>query len=129
MLESEIGIVIARTGRQFFNDPAMETQLLDRERSALVAADAWATVGASWVCLENQFVVPDCFSGLLTRSWGNLMLLAAHHQGVQQNSPQERFGSRMIAQRDQNGRASAVQAVSPELRSVTYCRQTGPKAA
>ena len=43
--EGEIGIVYTRTGRRFFNEPALETQFLDRVRSALTAANFWDELG------------------------------------------------------------------------------------
>src|SRR5205085_10976579 len=39
--EGEVGIVTTRTGRRFFNEPALEAQFLDRLRSALTAANLW----------------------------------------------------------------------------------------
>ena len=48
VLEGEIGIVTTRTGRRFFNDSALESQFLDRVRSALTAADLWTTLNTTW---------------------------------------------------------------------------------
>src|SRR5580692_8939166 len=39
VLEGEVGIVYTRTGRRFFNEPALEAQFLKRVRSALTAAN------------------------------------------------------------------------------------------
>src|SRR6185369_423953 len=39
--EDEVGIVYTRTGRRFFNERALETQFLDRVRSALTASNFW----------------------------------------------------------------------------------------
>src|SRR6516162_5058001 len=49
--EGEVGIVYTRTGRRFFNDPALEAQLLDRVRSAMDAANLWSELDTQWVCL------------------------------------------------------------------------------
>ena len=48
----ESGIVTTRTGRRFFNDPDLERRFLDRVRAALTAADLWARLQTSWVCLD-----------------------------------------------------------------------------
>ena len=56
VLEGEIGIVTTRTGRRFFNDPALEAQFLDRVRLALTAADLWTTLNTAWVCLDCELM-------------------------------------------------------------------------
>ena len=52
----EAGIVYTRTGRRFFTDPALEAQFLDRVRAALAAADLWATLNTTWVCLDCELM-------------------------------------------------------------------------
>lgn len=54
--EGEIGIVHTRTGRRFFNEPEVEQQLLNRMQSALTAADLWATLETTWVCLDCELM-------------------------------------------------------------------------
>ena len=56
VLDGEVGIVTTRTGRRFFNDPALEAQFLDRVRSALTAADLWTTLDTTWVCLDCELM-------------------------------------------------------------------------
>ena len=56
VLEGEIGIVYTRTGRRFFNEPTLETQFLDRVRSALTAANLWAELDTKWVCLDCELM-------------------------------------------------------------------------
>jgi protein phosphatase len=56
VLEGEAGIFVTRTGRRFFNDAALEVQLLDRVRAALTAADLWATLNTAWVCLDCELM-------------------------------------------------------------------------
>jgi protein phosphatase len=56
VLEGEIGIVTTRTGRRFFNDAALEAQFLERVRLALTAADLWATLNTTWVCLDCELM-------------------------------------------------------------------------
>jgi protein phosphatase len=54
--EGEIGIVYTRTGRRFFNEPALEAQFLDRVRSALTAANFWNELDTKWVCLDCELM-------------------------------------------------------------------------
>ena len=54
--EGEIGIVYTRTGRRFFNEPTLETQFLDRLRSALSAANFWSELDTKWVCLDCELM-------------------------------------------------------------------------
>jgi protein phosphatase len=56
VLEGEIGIVVTRTGRKFFNDADLETQFLDRVRQALTAADLWTKLNTTWVCLDCELM-------------------------------------------------------------------------
>jgi protein phosphatase len=54
--ESEIGIVTTRTGRRFFNDPALEARFLDRVRATLTAANVWTRLATTWVCLDCELM-------------------------------------------------------------------------
>jgi protein phosphatase len=54
--EGEVGIVYTRTGRRFFNEPALEVQFLDRVRSALAAANFWGELDTKWVCLDCELM-------------------------------------------------------------------------
>ena len=56
VLEGEIGIIYTRTGRRFFNEPGLESQFLDRVRSALTAADLWNELNTKWVCLDCELM-------------------------------------------------------------------------
>lgn len=56
ILEGEIGIVYTRTGRRFFNEPALEAQFLDRLRAALTAANFWNEFDTRWVCLDCELM-------------------------------------------------------------------------
>jgi protein phosphatase len=51
-----IGIVYTRTGRRFFNDAALEAQLLARLRDALARAGFWEALQTSWVCLDAELL-------------------------------------------------------------------------
>jgi protein phosphatase len=52
----EIGIVITRTGRRFFNEPELERQFIDRVRTTLTAADLWTALETTWVCLDCELM-------------------------------------------------------------------------
>jgi protein phosphatase len=54
--EGEVGIVYTRTGRRFFNEPALEAQFLDRVRSALTAASFWSEWDTKWLCLDCELM-------------------------------------------------------------------------
>jgi protein phosphatase len=50
------GVVVTRTGRQFFNDDALEQAFLDRVGSALTAAGFWSRLETTWVCLDCELL-------------------------------------------------------------------------
>lgn len=54
--ENEIGIVVTRTGRRFFNNADLERRFLDRLRSALNAANIWDEFQTGWVCLDCELM-------------------------------------------------------------------------
>src|SRR5579871_6643344 len=50
------GVCYTRTGRRFFEDPAMEDQLRGRVRRALNAAGFWEEFHTDWVCLDCELM-------------------------------------------------------------------------
>ncbi len=56
VLEEEIGVVVTRTGRRFFEDAAVERELLERVRDALTGARFWESLGTDWVCLDAELM-------------------------------------------------------------------------
>ena len=56
VLEQEIGVCYTRTGRRFFNDPALESQFLERVRSAIERAGIWESLKTDWVCLDCELM-------------------------------------------------------------------------
>jgi protein phosphatase len=54
--EGEVGICYTRTGRRFFNDAALERELLDRLRAAVAAAGIWRELKTDWVCLDCELL-------------------------------------------------------------------------
>lgn len=56
-LEKEgIGICYTRTGRNFFNDAAIEKEFLDRVRLCLTNAGFWKKFDTDWVCLDVELM-------------------------------------------------------------------------
>ncbi len=51
-----IGICYTRTGRRFFSDRSLETELLKRVNTALEAANFWQTFETDWVCLDCELM-------------------------------------------------------------------------
>ncbi|MBX3448789.1 MAG: polynucleotide kinase-phosphatase [Planctomycetaceae bacterium] len=56
VVEGESGIVYTRTGRRFFNDAELETQFLERLRTAMTAAGFWEEFQTSWACLDCELM-------------------------------------------------------------------------
>ena len=51
-----IGICYTRTGRPFFDDAALEAELLSRVRSALERAGFWEKFQSDWFCLDCELM-------------------------------------------------------------------------
>ena len=56
VLEDESGICYTRTGRRFFEDDALERDLLATVRTALDAAGFWERLNTDWVCLDCELM-------------------------------------------------------------------------
>lgn len=56
VINEGIGICYTRTGRRFFNNPTLETQLLVRLQSALSNAGFWEEFHTTWVCLDCELM-------------------------------------------------------------------------
>lgn len=56
VIEGEAGIVYTRTGRRFFNDAEIESQLLARLRTAMTASGFWEEFQTSWACLDCELM-------------------------------------------------------------------------
>jgi protein phosphatase len=56
IMEREIGVCYTRTGRRFFNDAPLESQFLDRVRTAVTAAGIWESLKTDWVCLDCELM-------------------------------------------------------------------------
>jgi protein phosphatase len=56
VLEAEDGICYTRTGRRFFEDAALERELLAVVRAALDASGFWQQFNTEWVCLDCELM-------------------------------------------------------------------------
>ena len=54
--EDEAGICYTRTGRRFFDDPALERGLLARLRAAVHASKLWDELRTDWLCLDCELM-------------------------------------------------------------------------
>jgi polynucleotide kinase-phosphatase len=54
--ENVAGMIYTRTGRRFFDDPAVEGQLLEIIRHALTKAAFWDEFGSEWFCLDCELM-------------------------------------------------------------------------
>lgn len=50
------GICYTRTGRRFFDDAALEAEMLARVRAALTITNFWKTFNTDWVCLDCELM-------------------------------------------------------------------------
>lgn len=56
VLEAEDGVCYTRTGRRFFEDVALERELLATVRTALDASGFWEQFNTEWVCLDCELM-------------------------------------------------------------------------
>ena len=54
--DGSVGICYTRTGRQFFDNPVLETEFLTRLQTALSACGFWAEFQTDWVCLDCELM-------------------------------------------------------------------------
>ncbi len=52
----DIGALYTRTGRPFFDDPAIESSFLHRLQAALTQADFWTKFESDWFCLDGELM-------------------------------------------------------------------------
>ncbi|WP_338871054.1 polynucleotide kinase-phosphatase [Spirosoma sp. SC4-14] len=51
-----IGICYTRTGRNFFNDPEIEKEFIDRVNQCLTKTNFWEKFNTEWVCLDTELM-------------------------------------------------------------------------
>lgn len=56
VVDEGIGICYTRTGRRFFDNPLVETQLLARLQTALATTGFWEDFNTNWVCLDCELM-------------------------------------------------------------------------
>jgi protein phosphatase len=54
--DGSTGVVATRTGRPFFDDPAITMALLDRVRTAVGTAGLWEELNTSWIALDCELL-------------------------------------------------------------------------
>jgi protein phosphatase len=52
----EVGAIVTRTGRRFFNDEKIEAEFLERLRAALTASDFWTDHNTDWALLDCELM-------------------------------------------------------------------------
>ncbi len=52
----ERGTVYTRTGRPFFDDPALQEEVVDRLRHAVTEAGLWDRLGTDWIALDGEML-------------------------------------------------------------------------
>jgi protein phosphatase len=68
--DSAGGVIVTRTGRRFFTDDALESELLDRMRVAIDQAGLWDELETDWVVLDAELLPWSAKAGeLLTRQY------------------------------------------------------------
>lgn len=50
------GIVYTRTGRRFFNDPALEAEFISRVQAAVTQAGLWTELKTTWLALDGELM-------------------------------------------------------------------------
>jgi len=56
-IENEgIGVCYTRTGRNFFNDAALEREFISRVNNALTNSGFWDRMNTDWVCLDTELM-------------------------------------------------------------------------
>ena len=51
-----LGICYTRTGRRFFEDAAIETELLRQVKEAMDSVDYWEILNTDWICLDCELM-------------------------------------------------------------------------
>jgi protein phosphatase len=54
--DGKSGVCYTRTGRTFFNDEALEAELVDRLNQALESAGLWKEMETEWICLDCELM-------------------------------------------------------------------------
>lgn len=107
--EEKIGVILSRTGRPFFNDEALEAQLLEVVRDAITAAGLWDEFETTWFCLDcelmpwsvkaqellNRQYAPVGAASQAALAAANAVLQQALQNGVEVAQMQEKWQQRL----------------------------------
>src|SRR5215210_985969 len=66
-VQEGIGTCYTRTGRSFFEDAALEKELLEKLRAALDASGIWEDLDTDWVCMDCEIMPWSVKAGELLR--------------------------------------------------------------
>lgn len=56
VIDEGLGLIYTRTGRRFFNDPALETEFIGRLHAAITQSDLWADLDTGWLILDCELM-------------------------------------------------------------------------
>ncbi|GAB3660245.1 polynucleotide kinase-phosphatase [Echinicola sediminis] len=56
VINEGVGVCYTRTGRNFFNDSAIEKEFLDKVNNALMNSGFWEKHNTDWVCLDTELM-------------------------------------------------------------------------
>ena len=54
--DDTLGICYTRTGRRFFDNTAIESELLEQVKTAMDKANYWETFNTDWICLDCELM-------------------------------------------------------------------------
>jgi protein phosphatase len=81
--DGSLGICYTRTGRRFFTESALETELLTRLNQALTSTDFWTAHSTDWVCLDAELMPWSAKAqGLITQQYAPVGAAATHGLGA-----------------------------------------------
>ena len=109
--EERFGVIYTRTGRQFFNDEALELALLEQLQSSLTTTNFWEDFNTDWVLLDTelmpwsqkaQSLLSEQYAAVGTAaqhslSAAQLALETAKTRGLDVGNLQEEVGERLEA--------------------------------
>ena len=104
----EAGIVLTRTGRRFFDDLELESELLNRLRANMEASDWWNRFESDWFVLDCELMpwsakaqellrhqyAPVAAAGLSSTKAANAVLIQARERGLEVDELLQGFQNR-----------------------------------
>jgi protein phosphatase len=96
VVDEGIGICYTRTGRRFFEDTALEAELLARVNAALSHSGAWERLQTDWICLDCELMPWSVKAQGLIRQQYAAVGTAANHSLTQVVSQLQQAGDRGV---------------------------------